>query len=366
MSGQGIPDARSQSLSGLPELGSPAVLRHVVDVHCHPTDSEISQLSMDRLPITICAMATRQADQGLVRDLAAAHPDKVIPCFGYHPWFTHWISLAYVSSKRQHYEELFPNWRENVDAFERLLPLLPSPIPLEDIILDLRQNLEAFPKAMLGEVGLDRVSRVPFDYFSSPRELTPFYVPFEHQLAVLEAQIELAIELGRNISVHSVKAQKATVDLLGRLHLKHGDRWRRLSLDLHSCAFSPQMWMDVERRHPNAFLSLSTAINSRSENHRALIAACSPHRILIESDFHCVDECTERTWAMLLTVAEIKGWEVETTWRDDLEEHQWGAVRRLEHNWRVFEKGNHIIPGTQKKGRRRAQQTEMSVNPLVK
>lgn len=58
------------------------VLRHITDVHCHPTDSEISTEEMMALPITICAMATRQSDQILVAELARAYPQKVIPCFG--------------------------------------------------------------------------------------------------------------------------------------------------------------------------------------------------------------------------------------------------------------------------------------------
>ena len=61
---------------------SPEVLRHVVDVHCHPTDSDIPADAITKLPMSICAMATRQHDQVLVADLARAHPDKVIPCFG--------------------------------------------------------------------------------------------------------------------------------------------------------------------------------------------------------------------------------------------------------------------------------------------
>lgn len=59
------------------------VLRHVVDVHCHPTDaSRISSESMDHLQITVCAMASRESDQSLVRNLATAYPSKIVPCFG--------------------------------------------------------------------------------------------------------------------------------------------------------------------------------------------------------------------------------------------------------------------------------------------
>jgi len=89
-------------------------------------------------------------------------------------------------------------------------------------------------------------------------------------------------------------------------------------------------------------MSLSTAINSRLPNHRELIAVCSPDRILVESDYHTVEECTPRTWDMVRTVAEIKGWPVEMIWSDNLQEGEWGVVRRLEDNWHKFLAGNHV------------------------
>jgi Tat protein secretion system quality control protein TatD with DNase activity len=48
------------------------------------------------------------------------------------------------------------------------------------------------------------------------------------QLSVLEAQIDLAVELGRNVSLHSVKCPLATVDLLNKLKRKHGQRWENI------------------------------------------------------------------------------------------------------------------------------------------
>ena len=75
-----IPDSTRQP-DTIP--ASPEVLAHVVDVHCHPTDSPIDQQQIDSLHIRVCAMATRPSDQGLVYDFAIAHPDKVIPCFGW-------------------------------------------------------------------------------------------------------------------------------------------------------------------------------------------------------------------------------------------------------------------------------------------
>jgi len=84
------------------------------------------------------------------------------------------------------------------------------------------------------------------------------------------------------------------------------------------------------------FLSLSTVINGRSQNHRTLIAACSPDRLLVESDYNDINICTERTWEMIKTVADVRGWSLEKEWTDDLDESNWGTVRKLEKNWFAF------------------------------
>ena len=55
---------------------------------------------------------------------------------------------------------------------------------------------------------------------------------------------------------------------------------------------------------------------------------------------------------MLNLVAEIKGWHVEDRWEDELEPDQWGAVRKLEENWRLFQRGNHPCPQQTTRGRR--------------
>ncbi|KAJ7597396.1 TatD DNase family Scn1 [Mycena floridula] len=328
-------------------LPSDSVIEHIIDVHCHPTDSEVTTSSMDALKIKICAMASRSTDQKLVRELAEKYPEKVTPCFGYHPWFVAAVALDSASSKEEHYRAMLSP--EDTSEFGRLFPLLPEPILLQDVLRDLRQNLTAFPNAMLGEVGLDRAFRIPFDYYAEPRELSSFTVPITHQVAILEAQLELAVELGRNVSFHSVKAGSNTLNLLNEMSTKHGGRWRNISIDMHSCGLSPQMWQDIQKKHPNVFLSLSTVINSRSANHVALIKCCSANRILVESDYNRVEKCTEMTLTMLQTVAQVKGWKIETEWVDDLPEEEWGAVRRLEENWKIFKRGQHAELRTKRK-----------------
>jgi len=86
-------------------------------------------------------------------------------------------------------------------------------------------------------------------------------------------------------------------------------------------------------------MSVSTTINGRSNNLNALIEACAPDRLLIESDTDSIDKCTERCLEILYIVAHVKGWPIEDHWMDEVEEAERGAVRRLEANWKTFISG---------------------------
>lgn len=65
-----------------------------------------------------------------------------------------------------------------------------------------------------------------------------------------------------------------------------------------------------------------------------------------------MSELMPQTIKMLNIVSEIKGWPIEQEWVDDqnldgisggpkIPESEWGAVRRLEVNWKAFLKGGH-------------------------
>lgn len=108
----------------------------------------------------------------------------------------------------------------------------------------------------------------------------------------------------------------------------------------------------LQKKHENVFLSLSTIINQKHANHRALIEQCSPNRLLVESDYNDIDMCTRQTWDMIRIIAEAKGWDIETEWVDGLEEDKWGVVRRLEQNWLRFKRGHHPMSKTGKNRRK--------------
>jgi Tat protein secretion system quality control protein TatD with DNase activity len=248
----------------MPQLPAPEVFVHIVDVHCHPTNAPITESTIESLPCTLCAMATQEGDQSKVATLARARSDRIVPAFGYHPWWTHHISLSTpagsIPDHAAHYRALFlpesspPPSAGLEAAFARLLPTLPQPTSFADLLVDLRAHFDEFPSAMLGEIGLDRAARIPFtdgdssDGGDHAPALSPFSTPFAHQLAILEAQLAIAIELRRNVSLHSVRASAQTLALFDRMAATHGAAWYLISVDVHSCTLSPEVWRDLEVR----------------------------------------------------------------------------------------------------------------------
>lgn len=45
---------------------------------------------------------------------------------------------------------------------------------------------------------------------------------------------------------------------------------------------------------------------------------------------------------MITTIADVKGWHIETQWNPALTEANWGTIRRLEENWNAFSRGGHL------------------------
>lgn len=138
---------------------------------------------------------------------------------GYHPWAAHTISLEKTPNSRAHYARLFGEAQDEETA--ALYDSLPAPTPLSDALEQLRMHLEAFPHALVGEVGLDRSFRLP-DPRVGGRQLTRLQTPIDHQLAVLRPQVQLACVLGRSVSMHSVRAAGQTTAFLDEMRKEKG------------------------------------------------------------------------------------------------------------------------------------------------
>ncbi|RFU80423.1 hypothetical protein TARUN_1778 [Trichoderma arundinaceum] len=383
------------------------------DAHCHPTDTmaSIASLATGRTK-ALAIMATRSQDQHLVAQVAAEHGVaesdsstgsdadsarkgcKVVPAFGWHPWFSYQLyddsvpnptynppkaedpdTSTTEDAKISHYKSvLSPSPQDS-----SFLTSLPPPTPLSSFIASTREHLTSFPYALVGEIGLDKGFRLPQQRLpnDSPsrdegltpggregRLLSPHRVQMQHQQTILQAQLRLAGEMGRAVSVHGVQAHGILYDTVAACWKGHekrvlsrrekksiapgaeessddesssgdeadGDqsskqkKAKRKTLGkpfppricLHSYSGSADMlkqWL-----HPavpaDIFVSFSTAVNLGTDGGRAkldaVVRAVPDDRILVESDLHLAgDEAEDMLEDMYRLVCEIKGWELE-------------------------------------------------------
>lgn len=223
----------------------------VFDAHCHPTDtmSSISSIpGMRAKALTI--MGTRAEDQDLVERVAQKlgvkssdqkgwnggwnGGSKVVPSFGWHPWFSHQLfddalitdkSGLNEQEKVEHYQSVLNPKPEDKD----FLLALPDPRPLSSFIRETKERLHRHPLALVGEIGLDKSFRIPEAWIQEHQDqrdqsLTPggregrrlsrYRVDLDHQRKVLKAQLNLAGELGRAVSIHGVQAHGVIFDVL--------------------------------------------------------------------------------------------------------------------------------------------------------
>ncbi|KAI2093289.1 Cut9-interacting protein scn1 [Ophidiomyces ophidiicola] len=373
----------------------------VFDAHCHPTDT---MSSIDDIPTmkarTLAIMATREQDQHLVAEVATRlddidlldHSDpkqsrperKIIPCFGWHPWVSHLVfDDTHVPGKTpidkiEHYKAVLTPPIQD----ELLLAELPSPRPLSTILQETRQYLTQFPHALVGEVGLDRSFRIPNAWFSHElesrdlsrtpgfregRTLSPHRVPLSHQKAILKAQLRLAGELQRPVSVHSVQAHGAVLEILRDLwkgyeipvlskrqrHRRgsavnaHGDESEEeIDRNQHPTSsepypFPPRVCMHSYSGpadplklflHPSnpadVYFSFSSTINFPNGSVSKAVEvmkAVPDDRILVESDLHIAGEKMDYMLEVIVrTICDVRSWKLED------------GIKRLGNNWKRF------------------------------
>ena len=363
----------------------------VFDAHCHPTDTMASINDVPNMKTQgLTIMATRSQDQDLVgrfvTELSSHSSNRreqeklLIPSFGWHPWFSHHVyddltlPRQQCVSRRTHYRSII----NPVPDDEAFLASLPEPRSLSGLLQEIRCNLERYPTALVGEIGLDRAFRIPGtqpmedhkqDSGITPgrregKRLSPFHVDMEHQRRILTVQLNLAGELQRAVSVHGVAAHGIVHDTLSqswsgyeRSFPSQRNRKRMASVsnahdheDLKShdegCAttrkpFPPRICLhsysgppDTLRQYlqpsvpATVFFSFSRLVNfspSSSNKVSDVIKAVPDDRILAESDLHAAGKKMDDLMEDIVRIiCRIKGWSLTH------------GVDQLSTNWRHF------------------------------
>jgi Tat protein secretion system quality control protein TatD with DNase activity len=365
----------------------------VFDAHCHPTDT---MSSVDLIPSmkakVLTVMATREQDQGLVAQVADRlgirddssffqqwdEETRIIPCFGWHPWFSHLLfdDTAYEGKinleeeeRIQHYQSVLIPKSEDRDFFLAV----PPPTPLSHLITRTRTYLEQYPLALVGEIGLDKSFRIPNislpdqaqrDEALTPggregRRLSPYRVSMDHQRKVLRAQLALAGEMQRAVSVHGVQAHGIVLEALKdtwkghekkvptrkeRKQERDAAEMQVEELDIEStvskpyppriCLHSYSGAADALQQYlrpsvpAEVFFSFSSLVNfttTAASKAEQVIAALPVDRILVESDLdNAGAEMDSYLEHIVRKICKLKGWSVEE------------GVVQLGQNWKRF------------------------------
>jgi Tat protein secretion system quality control protein TatD with DNase activity len=208
----------------------------------------------------LTVMATRGQDQDLVASVAAKHmiadrtalsstatqtSDKIIPAFGWHPWFSYQLYDDTGDAKDSTYDPSAPTDEQKARHYGAVLSpapdaefiaSAPDPQPLSTFIAETRQRVLDAGTALVGEIGLDKAFRLPWPWNSAEhsgrddsltpggregRTLSPHHVKMAHQVQILKAQLRLAGELGVAVSIHGVQAHGVLFDALASLWKGH-------------------------------------------------------------------------------------------------------------------------------------------------
>ena len=205
----------------------------LADAHCHLQDCRIEPDRLHRIVRNkelsyIVVNGCSPDDWSRVLEIWKAYPDVILPQLGLHPW---WVYKQGDGT----------SWLD-----------------------DLQRLLEEYPMAGLGECGLDASGK--------------WMDSLELQEKAFKCQIQLAISLGRPLSVHCVKAYGRVLDYLSIVK-------QRVPILLHGWGGSAEMTRTCVGQLKNVYFSINLVL-IRLDPMRAsrMLKEVPKERFVLESD----------------------------------------------------------------------------------
>lgn len=276
----------------------------LIDAHCH-VSTECDPLRIDELvkeyaqfedSLRLILMSTNHIDYQYVDRLAQGLSGMVTPCFGVHPWYSHLFSLDGMISKEGHYRQVF-GIKEGSKLDDEILNILPDPIDFNQHLQIMRNLINKYDIAVLGEIGLDKLFRIPTSgFYGNPKfkeskdvvGLTNYKTTMEHQKRIFIEQLKIAVELNLPISVHNVKTSGVIHDIISKELLKSD---YSSSVCLHSYTGSIEtlelFLKSFKKSKASFYVSLSNFINNseaKKQELEGILKVMPRGNVLTETD----------------------------------------------------------------------------------
>eukprot|EP01091_Cochliopodium_minus_P004049 TRINITY_DN1396_c0_g2_i1.p1 TRINITY_DN1396_c0_g2~~TRINITY_DN1396_c0_g2_i1.p1 ORF type:complete len:309 (+),score=78.97 TRINITY_DN1396_c0_g2_i1:46-972(+) len=237
------------------------------DCHCHPTDDMNNIHLLKEFKVTkLAMMGTSPKDWDKIITVAHKNKSKTIFGLGIHPWFAH----LYVEND---------SWK--------------------DLLI---QKIKESDPHFLGEIGLDKVAKTPQ---TNKNE-------FEHQKKIFIAQLKLAAELSKPVSLHGVRCVGTIHDVIKDLPI--GDIPPKIMLHSYGGSVeSIKLFLRMKGIGDRFYFSFSSVINMKFKNVNEIIDSVPTDRLLLESDLDSLSHMEKSLFAICEFVAHVKGWSLLET-----------------------------------------------------
>ncbi|GAM17918.1 hypothetical protein SAMD00019534_010930 [Acytostelium subglobosum LB1] len=264
----------------------------IIDSHSHiHEDVDNLEFADIKLPLHCTwLMGTTVDDWTRVNRYGDRLGTRTIRCFGVHPWFVHLVHPP---------KELLDTNPEQ-DPTKMVSDTYPTVINTAwpD---QLRQQLTQYPNAMVGEIGVDRVTKCRATGKNEQAE----------QWIVFDQLIKIAVEFNRLVSLHCVQLHGKLLDYFIALPIDQMPR----KIALHTFSGKPSTVDSFAKMKTkgNRFYFGISFINLSSSKVYKMIKSIPDDRLLLESDQNTPLEAESSILDVVMAICKAKEWTVEQT-----------------------------------------------------